>query len=76
MNTFCNCRIHEDYRDPLDCHYFLSCTGSNKPLKRDCQHAWLVYDPLPQPDRCVNKKVFACFEYKEKSGEESSYNDF
>ena len=69
MNTFCKCRALENFRDPLDCHDFLSCTGHDKPLKRDCQHSWLVYDPYY--DKCVTKNKFDCFVYSANSGKKS-----
>ena len=74
MNTFCKCRIHEDYRDPLDCHDYLTCTGFAKPLKQDCQHPYLIYDPYLRPAQCVSKGKFDCFNYTEKSGEDFSFH--
>jgi len=57
--TFCESRSSGNYRNPWNCHHFISCAdGHPSPYDRPCNPLSLVYDP--DIDRCEHETIFEC----------------
>eukprot|EP00112_Aurelia_sp_Birch-Aquarium-sp1_P014170 Seg3040.2 transcript_id=Seg3040.2/GoldUCD/mRNA.D3Y31 product="Chitin-binding domain protein cbd-1" protein_id=Seg3040.2/GoldUCD/D3Y31 len=58
-DRFCDSRPTGNYRNPWNCHHFISCvTGHPAPYDRPCHPLSLVYDP--SNDRCEHKEICPC----------------
>jgi len=56
--TFCKGRDFSNYRNPWDCHNFITCHGTQD-FDRPCDtHVTLNYDP--STDRCEDPKICPC----------------
>jgi len=58
--TFCNNRPVGNYRNPWNCHHFITCATGHPVYDRPCHPLSLVYDP--DNDRCEHDYLMTCVE--------------
>eukprot|EP00795_Rhopilema_esculentum_P010231 gene10231-18918_t len=58
--TFCNKRPTGNYRNPWNCHHFISCVTGHPVYDRPCHPLSLVYDP--DNDLCEHDTLMTCVE--------------
>ena len=71
--TFCDDRNTGNYRDPWDCHSFITCVHGTF-IERQCAEKDLVYDPYD--DRCGYEIKFKCKELKKQTDLVTAENPF
>lgn len=57
-DTFCDGRENGNYRNPWNCHHFISCVAGHPVYDRPCHPDSLIYDP--NTDRCEYESIFPC----------------
>ena len=66
VDVFCDARPDGNYRNPWNCHHFISCVAGKYVYDRLCHPLSLVYDP--NNDQCEYKEKFACVQLKTSPG--------